>query len=633
MNEMEIPRNYNEQDSFYQDKLLKSIDSYIPNKRPDNYEHIRVEKQEVGDYSIFSENKKEIPDQKYSPINFYNEKYDYSRERRRSSSNGTKFYECQDIRENNYFPNDDNLYQDLNLLSLHPPNHGKHRKMQSQAHKENYMLSSDLSCVLEDSNSMKNVEENFAEFNIQPYDTNKGKELLTITVEIGNGETEDLANNENEDPFKISEAFCTKHNIQEELKAAFTSQVFANISQVRKDITKEESKYLPLQKSPSVLTRVDNYYHSNTQKANTRDKMYLVDDLGEENYSMKLKHHRNQLSNSGFISKPCSNPQSNIRKNQESEDLRAKPMINEKSKFIANSKKTTNQSVHQRLHQQALSKQKIQKRSMNNCSFSTEKRFNVSELGKTEAKKKRKKKRKGKSLCGLSSKTFDHSTKLYHQGLQRMDDIEQRHLEAIAQKEQEELEHSFHPKINPYSYYFVQDDGSKPEDNLIKKGLISKDKKDQRRAEELYQKQMEFSYHPNINENSKKIIEERTTFLIDNCDHEIAKNYSLNPDQCHLLYEDAMKRVDRHNNVYSQCLDSECTFRPDIQRTRSNNITSRYDKGNSSKRDLQKLQNESYRRNYDPETGQPYFVPKVGRPPRDRRKNSKSIGYMFQKVR
>ena len=58
----------------------------------------------------------------------------------------------------------------------------------------------------------------------------------------------------------------------------------------------------------------------------------------------------------------------------------SKPSINEKSKRIANMKKTSNISVHDRLHQQALSKQKIEKREAQNNSFSLENRFDISDL-------------------------------------------------------------------------------------------------------------------------------------------------------------------------------------------------------------------------------------------------------------
>lgn len=76
-----------------------------------------------------------------------------------------------------------------------------------------------------------------------------------------------------------------------------------------------------------------------------------------------------------------------------------RPWINEKSKKIANSKKTSNISVHNRLHQNALSKQKIRQRQGQNHSFSIEKRFDINDLNQIESNtNSKKKRRKNKSM-------------------------------------------------------------------------------------------------------------------------------------------------------------------------------------------------------------------------------------------
>ena len=34
------------------------------------------------------------------------------------------------------------------------------------------------------------------------------------------------------------------------------------------------------------------------------------------------------------------------------------------------------------------------------------------------------------------------------------------------------------------------------------------------------------------------------------------------------LYQDALRRNERQTNIYSACLDAECTFQPDIEKSK-----------------------------------------------------------------
>lgn len=310
-------------------------------------------------------------------------------------------------------------------------------------------------------------------------------------------------------------------------------------------------------KSPEVLARVENfgYNHSHnfTQKTNQRDSLHLIDSLGDINGSMKIGNYGDNLNYSQAMTKSCTNNNNRYKKNiWETSEVKPKPYISEKSKIIANSKKTTNASVHDRLHQEALSKQKIKKRDRSNNSYSTEKRFNISDLNPTERKPRRKKKRKGRSMYSFYHDNLNHGHRLYRQGLKKLEDDEQKHREALALREREELNHSFHPKINSISCNIIEPNDTKPEDKLLMKGILARDKRDQKRAEIQYKKLTEFSFHPRINENSRKIIGERAKYFNDGCEIGLTSPYDLAPDQFHLLYEDAMKRVDRHINIYSK---------------------------------------------------------------------------------
>lgn len=70
----------------------------------------------------------------------------------------------------------------------------------------------------------------------------RGKELLTITVEIGNGQRENIIIFENDDAEQVSEVFCKKHNIKDELKEIFTNQIADNIIQVKEEIAMEQGE-------------------------------------------------------------------------------------------------------------------------------------------------------------------------------------------------------------------------------------------------------------------------------------------------------------------------------------------------------------------------------------------------------
>lgn len=92
-------------------------------------------------------------------------------------------------------------------------------------------------------------------------------------------------------------------------------------------------------------------------------------------------------------------------------------------------------------------------------------------------------------------------------------------------------------------------------------------------------------------------------------------------DKFMLLYDDAMKRKQRKDNIYSKCLDSEWTFHPDLLKgkgyesfiTENGNFVERLSKPSNAKNrsKIRQLAEEKFDKN----TGQRLFHPKVGRPP------------------
>ena len=72
----------------------------------------------------------------------------------------------------------------------------------------------------------------------------RGKELLTITVEIGDGQRENILIYENDTADQVAEEFCSKYvNISEDLKDAFTQQIDENMWQVKAEMTSTKELY------------------------------------------------------------------------------------------------------------------------------------------------------------------------------------------------------------------------------------------------------------------------------------------------------------------------------------------------------------------------------------------------------
>jgi hypothetical protein len=134
-----------------------------------------------------------------------------------------------------------------------------------------------------------------------------------------------------------------------------------------------------------------------------------------------------------------------------------------------------------------------------------------------------------------------------------MEEIERKHQEAIAKRELEELkDHTFHPKILPVSNNNKSRADERPEDILLRKGMLAQDKIEQKRAEMLYEVQQANSFHPNINDNSRKIAGQRSQFFEDDyAGDENSNQFGHQSDQFLNLYDDAMKRVERHDKIYS----------------------------------------------------------------------------------
>ena len=230
----------------------------------------------------------------------------------------------------------------------------------------------------------------------------------------------------------------------------------------------------------------------------------------------------------------------------------------------------------------------------------------------------------------INPSKLNFGNRLYENGIKKIEDVQRKYKESQLMREIEEYKDlTFHPKINDVSQYFGAPNHLKPEENLIQKGILAKDKIDQMRAEVMYTDQKSCSFHPKINNNSRKIANQRQRFFEDEivADERTESVGRSKPNQHLQLYDDAMKRVERHNKIYSMCIDSECTFKPDTVKTRYRykNSKPRYNVKSEvwDKPSIERFNQD----NFDQVTGQPLFHPKIGRSPINKnRKNSKSIG-------
>ena len=210
MNRMEVPQDYNSNDSFYHDKLLQSIGI----KNSIN----RFPLEDTKNY-IISSRKIDEEDIEESLEGLTGMKR-YIATKKKSKTNSELLTDNSNSKTHSNYD-------------------------QITGNKENKALS-----YASHSSSRHSSHNHEYEAYLSPYDRynnllERGKELLTITVEIGNGQKENIIIYENDDAKYISDSFWKKHNINDELKIIFTNQIAENINQVKEEIANElaESKF------------------------------------------------------------------------------------------------------------------------------------------------------------------------------------------------------------------------------------------------------------------------------------------------------------------------------------------------------------------------------------------------------
>ena len=114
---------------------------------------------------------------------------------------------------------------------------------------------------------------------------------------------------------------------------------------------------------------------------------------------------------------------------------------------------------------------------------------------------------------------------------------------------------TFKPKINKVSQAART---HQTEDLLINYGRRRDEVLNFQRALKAHQEIQECKFRPNISKKSEKIIRNRSNLLEQVSGRSNDSRKSLTKFDS--LYQDAVRRNERKVNIYSACLDAECTF-------------------------------------------------------------------------
>lgn len=95
------------------------------------------------------------------------------------------------------------------------------------------------------------------------------------------------------------------------------------------------------------------------------------------------------------------------------------------------------------------------------------------------------------------------------------------------------------------------------EDFLIKYGKAVKEKVDSQRVDKLRAETQGLTFQPKVSKVSERIVLQKKA-------GQSAHQYS----KFDSLYQDARRRQERQEFIYSACIESECTFQPDTEKTK-----------------------------------------------------------------
>lgn len=283
----------------------------------------------------------------------------------------------------------------------------------------------------------------------------KKKEILVMTLDIGNGKLENIKLNENDDPSKTAWDFCTRHGFGKEVYEYLSLNIAQNLGLAIRE--KRESIFLnPSRTNISYSNRQNQKTPPGDSSRKESKEFSEKENIDETNLSPKERTNRSGMNT------PLKTPsQQNL---QRSRSPLKKPEKKKEFKSVA-----------------------TRKREMNPVSFNQKKNI-------------------------FNPEIWD---KLYYDGI-RQKETKQREIEAISKmmKEKELEELSFTPAINEISVKISEmikekRGNKKTEDFLLEQGNKTKKKVDRMRKKQE-EKEISYPFCPTINPISRLIIEDKS---------------------------------------------------------------------------------------------------------------------------
>ena len=111
------------------------------------------------------------------------------------------------------------------------------------------------------------------------------KELLVMTIEIGNGRQETIHIHEDDDPAELAKEFCILHGLNPSIVVPLAQNIHHNIEQVYNDREFQ-------QQQPTIKEENENSGEFNSQSQENEFQKYQENE--DSNYSSPQSHERNQ---------------------------------------------------------------------------------------------------------------------------------------------------------------------------------------------------------------------------------------------------------------------------------------------------------------------------------------------------
>ncbi|CDW86863.1 UNKNOWN [Stylonychia lemnae] len=430
-------------------------------------------------------------------------------------------------------------------------------------------------------------------------------EILKISLDLGDGQVEDIIIHDDDSPTDLAHNFCLRHNLNHEM-----FEILQNQFRAKKDSVKQTYYNRVLSQNHSKINNNQGSSYNFYQQINTN-----------RNQSTTQRNHSTDQQQDSQIS-PLKEEYLENNMDDEEGDVLSDDQDNlaphgNNSKNI-NKSNSNNRSVTPTKSQSTIS---------NNRNIKTQRQGNQSQN---------------------QDSNYNAGIRLYLKGVKKQEELTRQAQEAKVLQEVKEYEGlTFQPQLHTKkSKQFVRN--GKPEDFLINYGRFIQEKHAKLRKEYQYQ-QENFDFKPKINNKSKRIDQEKSMYAEENVETSSfggnMNDISINQkDRFSELYEDGLKKKLRQliakRRISSGGNDSKDNIgspeRQDLnqqhKRDTSQTVFDRmYDQAQNKKQKLSMIQH-IHQQNIDKQTGKPLFRPQTGRSPISRpADNGQNIGdHLYQ---